>query len=652
MSVTTTNLNNTSSTPTLQQPPTSSSQNYSVPTDGILPGGRLRKFIQYWKQATSHPWPLSVIQEGYKIQFIRRPIPWRNKTKRISQEDQLHVNEAIEKFLAGGMIEVSPSQNRDYLSNFFTIQEKSKRRPILDCQKLNQFIQVNHFKMEGIPALREIIEPDDFICKIDLKDAYVVVPINEESKDFLTFENQGTVYRYRSLAFGLSVSPRIFSKIMRYALEPLRREGIRLIYYLDDTCVLSRTKEEMHRATERIRTHLEALGFIINYSKSNFTPSKIQEFLGFTFNTRKMKISVPHLKINNTLKRIKLAKKMNSMSCRWLAGLLGKITSMIPAIGEALLHIRYLQRDLAWTLQTARQNWETTCRLSSTSLQELDWWETHLEQKNGLPIHPASPKTPAITIHVDASNTGWGISSPLVQDSGFWTQKEIDQSINVRELKTILFALQRHAVKYKDSTIQIFSDNMTALKYTTKSGGTSSALLQELAIEIQNICNQYNLQVVYQHIPGVLNTAADALSRKKIPFHESTIPKKMFQVIETLWGKRKVDAFAARHNYQLEEYWALQQDTKAAAVDAFQQDWRIKGLYLYPPWKLIPRVLKKIKEQKLKEVVLVTPMWPTQYWYPMILQMKHLTNPITWQLNRRWSLTAWRLSTTTGKKLA
>lgn len=128
------------------------------------------------------------------------------------------------------MIEVSPSQNRNFLSKFFTLQEKTKRRPILDCQKLNKFIQVEHFKMEGVPALREIIEPDDYLCKIDLKDAYVVIPIHHDSMDYLTFENQGTVYRYRSLAFGLSVSPRIFSKIMRYAIEPLRKEGIRLHY--------------------------------------------------------------------------------------------------------------------------------------------------------------------------------------------------------------------------------------------------------------------------------------------------------------------------------------------------------------------------------------------------------------------------------------
>jgi hypothetical protein len=88
--------------------------------------------------------------------------------------------------------------------------------------------------MEGIPALPELLEPDDFMAKIDTKGAYKVVPIAEDSRQYLTFHNGGIVYRYRALPCGVSIAPRIFSKLMRYAVEPLRVKGIRLIYYLDD----------------------------------------------------------------------------------------------------------------------------------------------------------------------------------------------------------------------------------------------------------------------------------------------------------------------------------------------------------------------------------------------------------------------------------
>ena len=325
--------------------------NYSVPNDGIVPGGRLTRFLESWKQTILHPWPVSVLQHGYKIQFAKTPVPWRSVPMKMSTADKLAVNEAISKFLEAGIVERPPTQGKGFLSNFFTIQEAKKRGPILNCQKLNQFLQYEHFKMEEVPALREILEKNDYMYKIDLKDAYVMVPIHPHSKKILTFQNEGVVYQYPSLAFGLSIAPQIFSKLMKYAIEPLRKEGIRLVFYLDDSCILSKNKEDMQKTTSRVLNHLQYLGFIINTQKSFLIPNQSQEFLGFNFNSKKMLISVPQQKITKSLQRIKQAQQTQiTCSCRWVASLLGKMAVMVPAIGEALLHIRYLQRDLRRTV--------------------------------------------------------------------------------------------------------------------------------------------------------------------------------------------------------------------------------------------------------------------------------------------------------------
>lgn len=36
---------------------------YTIPEDGILPGGRLTHFLKNWKKITSHPWPLQIVEE-------------------------------------------------------------------------------------------------------------------------------------------------------------------------------------------------------------------------------------------------------------------------------------------------------------------------------------------------------------------------------------------------------------------------------------------------------------------------------------------------------------------------------------------------------------------------------------------------------------
>ena len=41
------------------------------------------------------------------------------------------MTQVVEKFLVAEVIEVAPTQEREYLSTLFTIQEKTKVRPIL-----------------------------------------------------------------------------------------------------------------------------------------------------------------------------------------------------------------------------------------------------------------------------------------------------------------------------------------------------------------------------------------------------------------------------------------------------------------------------------------------------------------------------------------
>lgn len=294
----------------------STTAHYSILVNGVPPRNRPQHFIENWKKMTTQTWPLSVIQDGYKIQFNSKPISWTTKTYKLSESDQQAVNKVVDSFLKSKVIERSPTQDKRFLSQFFTIKEPNKIRPILDCRKINQFIQCNHFKMEGVPALRDIVEKDDFLTKIDLKDAYIVVPIHPESWKFLSFSHKGTVYQYRSLTFGQSVAPHLFSKLMRHALEPLRAIGIRLVYYPDDICVVARTKEEMEDHTQKILTQLTNLGFLIDYEKSDLIPKHVQDFLGFTFNTKTMKISIPQTKILKLISRTRqLQKNKQPYSC-------------------------------------------------------------------------------------------------------------------------------------------------------------------------------------------------------------------------------------------------------------------------------------------------------------------------------------------------
>ncbi|KAG1050452.1 hypothetical protein G6F43_007274 [Rhizopus delemar] len=366
---------------------------------------------------------------------------------------------------------------------------------------------------------RELIEKGDFMCKVDLKDAYTVVQIHPESRQYLTFKNEGKIYQYRSLAFGLNVAPRLFSKLMRYAIEPLRYQGIRLVYYLDDICLLSWSKEDLLKTTQTDQTSVTANQEILQMDCS----------------------STGEIYINDPSDR-RSTSSYSSSSTR----LSKEPTTAQSELGKTVPDIS----------------------TKSARVSMVDEINNNEER-------------PTNSIHE--------MSSPMIKTFGFWNKKEQETSINVRELKAVYFALKMHAKGLENCTIEVFTDNMRALKYTTKFGGTASLQLQELAVMIQDICNKYNLKVVYQNIPGIKNTNADRLSRQQLPLYERTIAKKMFQQILQQWGPLQIDAFAAKHSHQLKRYWSLHPDPMAEAQDAFQQQWLKKGMYLNPPWRLIPK---------------------------------------------------------------
>ncbi|CEG76276.1 hypothetical protein RMATCC62417_11194 [Rhizopus microsporus] len=126
--------------------------------------------------------------------------------------------------------------------------------------------------------------------------------------------------------------------------------------------------------------------------------------------------------MSKLMSRIKQLFKEPEMtySYRWMASLLGKITAVIPAIGEALLRIRFLQRDLAMNLRRQQYNWEKPCPLSTQSQNELQWWTKNVQLSNGLPIKiDTDIREPDINIHVDASDAEWGITLKEVETHGF-----------------------------------------------------------------------------------------------------------------------------------------------------------------------------------------------------------------------------------------
>ena len=61
-------------------------------------------------------------------------------------------------------------------------------------------------------------------------------------------------------------------------------------------------------------------------------------------------------------------------------------------------------------------------------------------------------------------------------------------------------------------------------------------------------------------------------------------------------------------------------DPGALVINAFLCEWDYDGIYCFPPFILLSRVLRKIEQEKAT-VTLIAPLWPNQVWFPKMLKM-------------------------------
>ena len=188
------------------------------------------------------------------------------------------------------------------------------------------------------------------------------------------------------------------------------------------------------------------------------------------------------------------------------------------------------------------------------------------------------------------------------------------------ECLAVLFGLQCFFRNLSDKGILVRSDSSTVCTYINKQGGTTAQLC-DVALELWEFCVLRGLTLQAVHLAGVKNVRADRLSRVDHSGHDYELTEEAFSLLcDRVTFPLEVDCFASRLTHKLDVYYSRYHDPSSSGIDAFSLRWG-DGVYLFPPVPLIDRVISKVFADKPGHGVLICPLWPSQPWYPSLLDL-------------------------------
>ena len=570
---------------------------------------------------------MDIVQYGYEIEFESEPCEGCNRIPiNFNGKEREIISKLLENFESKGVIVESEHEVGEILSHIF-IRPKSDGtyRLILNLSRLNDHVDKTTFKMETLKSALHMIRKGCFFAKIDLKDAFYSVAINEKFRKYLKFEWQGKLYAFTALPNGLSTASRIFTKVLKPVFAALRKTGHSNVAYIDDSLLQSDTYEQCIQNIQDTMKLIDSVGLTTHPEKSIIVPTQCIEFVGFLLNANDMTVKLAPRKAFNLKELASSILRGKSVSIRDFPKLIGKMVAAEPGVQYAALHYKTLEIDKDKALKLNRGNFDNHMYISKESKKCIAWWINNIETAHRPIVY--GPMTRRI--ETDSSLLGYGGHEVTndVEFSGIWSEEDKKYHINYLELKAAFLCLKFFCDNASNEHIYLFMDSTVALKYISKMGGRK-LLLNSLAKQIWEWCERRNIWISAFHIPGKLNVRADKLSRalrkKRNDDMEWALQQDIYDRISHRMGTCDIDLFASSKNHKHSKYVTYLPDIGANAINAFSITWNYKLHYVFPPFSVIGRVLQKMAEDQA-ELILVAPLFPSQPWFPQMLQ--HISGP-------------------------
>ncbi len=382
-----------------------------------------------------------------------------------------------------------------------------------------------------------------FLAKTDIKNAFRIIPICPQDYDLLGIFWQGKFYYDRAMPMGCASSCRTFETFST-ALQWVAQKHLNiahLIHILDDYLMAASSYDPCCTDLKNFLSLCEYLGVPIAPEKT-VGPQTTLTFAGIELDTRLFEARLPADKIAKSkvlLSKFLQRKKATLKEVQSLIGLLNFACSVVVP-GRAFLR-RLI--DLTKGIRCASH----FIRLSRSVKADLRIWGSFLDDFNGRWFFLGDFWSNSVSLNLytdSAASLGFGAIFGQFWCFGEWPEHWKHINIVILEFYPIVLSVLLWGHLMRNQRIIFFTDNAALVEIINRATSrdvTVMIFVRQLVLA----CLRFNILFRAQHVPGVKNSLADALSRLQVSRFKQLAPAGM-QATPTI-----IPVHLLPHNWQL-----------------------------------------------------------------------------------------------------
>ncbi|CAB0007785.1 unnamed protein product, partial [Nesidiocoris tenuis] len=391
--------------------------------------------------------------------------------------------------------------------------------PIVVAVKANGKIRIcADFKITINPFIHSDPHPlptfEDLVTKltggqqfsvIDLKDAYLQMEVEEQSRKYFVIATHKGYFRYKRLPFGVTFAPGLFQRTMDNLLMGL--EGVACL--LDDIIITGRTRDEHMSRLETVLERLSTAGLRVQKAKCKWFQNEVT-YIGHKLNKDGMQPTTSHLEAI-----VKMPEPSSVKELRAFLGSINYYSRFIPNLQSECTPL--------YDLLKKRTTWRWT-EIESSAIKKLK----SLLTSTTILAH-YDPKLPII-VSSDASDKGLGAvifhrlpdnsERPIAFASRTLKNAEQHYSAIDKETLGIIFALTKFRQFLYGRQFVLRTDHKPLIYLLSQNKEVPKLAANRLTRWALTLSS---FDYTIEHQPGVNNSPADALSRLPLPTTERAL---------------------------------------------------------------------------------------------------------------------------------